>query len=168
MPPCRTELRNAGDSGQSTRAAAGGPPPSPARAGERLCPPARTVQATGDSDCGTSPSDPPPHQPGPGTGSATPPGRCPATRAARPQVTRIGQTARSHGRQLTVGANGRGPRRDLATLQSTGRPALLGGRWVRCKGHTPTYFLYTAGGRQPRVYTACHNSTKMQMACLFV
>ena len=38
----------------------GNPPPSPARAGERHCPPARTVQATGDSDCGPTPSDPPP------------------------------------------------------------------------------------------------------------
>ena len=46
--------------GSRARAAGGGPPPSPARAGERLCPPARTVQVTGDSDCGPTSSDPPP------------------------------------------------------------------------------------------------------------
>ena len=72
-------------------------------------------------------------------------------------MTRTGRTARPHGRRLTLVTNGLGPQRDLATLQSTGPLANLGGRWVRCKGHTPTYSLYTASGHQPRVYTACHD-----------
>ena len=55
-------------------------------------------------------------------------------------------------RRLAPSANGRGPRRDLATLQSKVPLADLGGRRPTCKGHAPTYSLYTASGRQPRVY----------------
>ena len=60
MPPCPGGAPQCGRLGSRARAAGGDPPPSPARAGERHCPPTRTVQATGDSDCGPTPSDPPP------------------------------------------------------------------------------------------------------------
>ena len=69
----------------------GEPPPSSARAGERRCSPARTVQAAGDSDwVRTSPvtATRRPHRPGPGTGNAAPPGRC------KPQVNRTGSALR--------------------------------------------------------------------------
>ena len=199
MPPRPDGAPQCGRVGSHVRAAGGDPPPSPARAGERLCPPARTVQATGDSDCGPTPSNPPPslarawdrqcHLPGrcpspretPGpraraAGGGPPPSPvragerpCPPARAVQATGdSDCGPSPSDPGRLLTPGANGRDPRRDLTTLQPTGPPANLGGRQVRCKGHTPTYSLYTASGRQPRVYTACHESTKMQIACLFV
>ena len=53
----------------------GDPPSSSARAGERHCPPARTVQARAPARR--------PHRPGPGSDVVLPPGRC------KPQVTRI-------------------------------------------------------------------------------
>ena len=60
VPPRPDGAPQCGRVGSHVRAAGGDPPPSPARAGERLCPPARTVQATGDSDCGPTLSNPPP------------------------------------------------------------------------------------------------------------
>ena len=66
------------------------PPPPPARAGEWQRPPARTVQAAGDSDRNRHRRPRRPHWSGPGIGVATPPGRCPAQRAARYRPTRTG------------------------------------------------------------------------------
>ena len=95
-----------------------------------------------------------PHWSGPGIGNATPPGRCSAPWTACYRQTRTGRSMRPHSRRPTPGANGHGPRRDLATLQSTVPLANLGGRRATCKGHAPTYTSYTAGGHQPRVYNA--------------
>ena len=149
--PCRPArtVQAAGVFDWSPRLAGDGdPPPSPARAGDWPCRPARTVQAAGDSDRGRRRRSRRPHQSGPGTGHATPPGRCSDQRSACHWQTRIraGRLG-PHGRRLPPAANRRSTRRDLAALQSTGPLPNLGGRRPTCKGHAPTYSLFTVSGR---------------------
>ena len=125
--PARTVPRSAGDSGFRARAAGGGPPPSPARAGERLCPPARTVQVTGDSDCGPTSPDPPPSLVR-ARDRQCHPARTVPRNAGGPTP---GDSDRADGAAARppahAGTNGLGPRRDLATLQSTGHSPILAG-----------------------------------------
>ena len=105
----------------------------------------------------------------PGLGLAVPP--CPdgAPRRGRPVAVRLGDRAGpADSRWLTPSANGRGSRRDLVTPQSKEPLAVLGGKRPTCKGHAPTYSLYTVSGRHPRVYNASlvTNRSKMQLASL--
>ena len=119
------------------------PPPPPARAGERQCPPARTVQAAGDSDRVRPRLDdnPPPSSARAGSDVVLPPGRC------KPQVSRTAgrrrRTRRPHRygpgagsatppgrcpamRATRVPRSGR--RRRPAALISPGRGATLSSR----------------------------------------
>ena len=154
MPPRPDGAPQCGRLGSRARAAGGDPPPSPARAGERHCPPARTVQVTGDSDCGPTSSDPPPSLARAWDRQCHPARAVPCNAGGPPPCDSESGPTPAGGHRLTPSANGRGSRRDLATLQSKGPLADLGGRRPTCKGHAPTYSLYTASGRQPRVYNA--------------
>ena len=115
----------------------GDPPPPPVRAREWPCRPVRTVQAAGDSDRGPATANPPPS-----LVRARDRPCHPARTVLRPMVglpradLDPGQPARGR----------RGTRQDLATLQSTVPLANLGGRRPTCKGHAPTYSLYTVSG----------------------
>ena len=149
---CKTQVTRiaVGDCERAAdNAGVGDPPSSPARAGGWHCRPARPVQDACDSDRGRRLRARRPHQsgPGPGPGTATPPGRCSGQWLAcrRQTRTRSGE-AGPHGRHLTPTANRRVSQRNLAALQSTGSPANFGGRRSTCKGHAPTYSLYTARG----------------------
>ena len=133
-------------SGGRHSAADGDPPPSPARAGEWQCRPARTVQAAGDSDRGPAPSVPPPSLVRARDRQCHPARTVPRP-VDGPPLADSDRAAGSGARPPThARRHGRGSRRDLATLQSTGPLADLGGKRPTCKGHTPTYSLYTVSG----------------------
>ena len=147
--PCRPArtVQDAGGPDWSPRlAGVGDPPPSPARVGDWHCRPARSVQDTGDSDRGRRLRTRRPHQSGPGP--AMPPARTVLLPKVGPPPadSDSGRTAGPRGHRLPPAANRRVSRRNLTALQSTGQPANFGGRWQTCKGHAPTYSLYTSGG----------------------
>ena len=144
--PARTVQDAGGSDRDQGLAGVGDPPPSPARAGDWHCRPAGRCKtqvtriAVGDCepDAGTSP--------GRALARAARPVGVPAR--SWPSVGRLGlgPEAGPRGRRLTPAANRRVSRCNLASLQSTGPPANLGGRRPTCKGHAPTYSRYTVSG----------------------